>query len=170
MLKEKLIRLSNRQKRTIQILADVILLSLALWLALFLRLSEQGWLWPEGGQGWLFLMGPVLAIPLYVRTGMYRAVMRHFGNVALFSIAKGVTYGFLAFAFALLVARELGWEVLFPRSAYFSFWALSLLLIGGLRLIAREYFMGNWLTAGLPVLHQRSLLSGRMARHLCSGP
>src|SRR5690606_35527882 len=58
-------------------------------------------------------------------------------------------------AFALLVARELGWDVLFPRSAYFSFWALSLLLIGGLRLMAREYFMGNWLTAGLPVLHQR---------------
>lgn len=154
MLKEKLIELSNGQKRSIQIVADVILLSFALWVALFLRLSDEGWVWPEGDQVWLFLMGPVLAIPLYVRTGMYRAVMRHFGNVALYCIGKGVTVGFLAFAFVLLVAKDLGWDVLFPRSVYFSYWALSLILIGGLRLLAREYFMGDWLTAGLPTLRQ----------------
>ncbi|MEJ6656954.1 MAG: polysaccharide biosynthesis protein, partial [Pseudomonas sp.] len=153
MLKERLIELNHSQKRSIQIVADVILLSLALWLALFLRLSDEGWLWPENGQGWLFLLAPLLAVPLYVRMGMYRAVMRHFGNVALYCIAKAVTLGFLAFAFVLLVAKDLGWEVLFPRSVYFSYWALSLILIGGLRLLAREYFMGDWLTAGLPSLH-----------------
>ncbi|SDS42944.1 NDP-sugar epimerase, includes UDP-GlcNAc-inverting 4,6-dehydratase FlaA1 and capsular polysaccharide biosynthesis protein EpsC [Halopseudomonas litoralis] len=153
MLKERLIELNHNQKRSIQIVADVILLSLALWLALFLRLSDEGWLWPENGQGFLFLLAPLLAVPLYVRMGMYRAVMRHFGNVALYCIAKAVTLGFLAFAFILLVAKDLGWEVMFPRSVYFSYWALSLILIGGLRLLAREYFMGDWLTAGLPSLH-----------------
>ncbi|WP_090273107.1 polysaccharide biosynthesis protein [Halopseudomonas litoralis] len=152
-LKERLIELNHNQKRSIQIVADVILLSLALWLALFLRLSDEGWLWPENGQGFLFLLAPLLAVPLYVRMGMYRAVMRHFGNVALYCIAKAVTLGFLAFAFILLVAKDLGWEVMFPRSVYFSYWALSLILIGGLRLLAREYFMGDWLTAGLPSLH-----------------
>ncbi len=152
-MKEQLIELSHNQKRSIQIVADVILLSLALWLALFLRLGEEGWLWPENGQGFLFLLAPLLAVPLYVRMGMYRAVMRHFGNVALYCIAKAVTLGFLAFAFILLVAKDFGWDVLVPRSVYFSYWALSLILIGGLRLLAREYFMGDWLTAGLPGLH-----------------
>ncbi len=155
MLKEKLLGLSYRKKRAIQVGADVVLLSVSLWLALFLRLGDEGWLWPDAAQSVLFLMAPALAIPVYLRMGMYRAVMRHFGNVALYCIAKAVTLGFLAFAFVLLVARDLGWNVLFPRSAYFSFWALSLFLIGGLRLMAREYFLGNWLTAGLPVLHQR---------------
>src|SRR5690554_4711192 len=122
-------------------------------MALFLRLSDEGWLLPDARQAVLFVLAPVLAIPVYLRMGMYRAVMRHFGNVALYCIAKAVTLGFLAFALVLLVAKDLGWTVLFPRSTFFSFWALSLILIGGLRLLAREYFMGHWLIAGLPVLH-----------------
>ncbi|MCO5786167.1 hypothetical protein DHB74_07370 [Pseudomonas sp. G11-1] len=154
-MKERLIELNHNQKRSIQIVADVLLLSLALWLALFLRLGDEGWLWPENGQGLLFVLAPLLALPLYVRMGMYRAVMRHFGNVALYCIAKAVTLGFLAFAFTLLVAKDLGWNVLFPRSVYFSYWALSLIFIGGLRLLAREYFMGDWLTAGLPSIRSR---------------
>ncbi|MDX9687536.1 polysaccharide biosynthesis protein [Halopseudomonas formosensis] len=145
--------MSYRQKRAIQVAADVLLLSVSLWMALFLRLGDEGWLWPDAKQSVLFFLAPVLAIPVYLRMGMYRAVMRHFGNVALYCIAKAVTIGFLAFAFVLFVAKDLGWNVLFPRSSFFSFWALSLILIGGLRLLAREYFMGNWLTAGLPVLH-----------------
>nr|WP_285259029.1 nucleoside-diphosphate sugar epimerase/dehydratase [Halopseudomonas bauzanensis] len=155
MLKERLIELNHNQKRSIQIVADVLLLSLALWLALFLRLGDEGWLWPESGQGFLFVLAPLLALPIYVRMGMYRAVMRHFGNVALYCIAKAVTLGFLAFAFLLLVAKDLGWDVLFPRSVYFAYWALSLIFIGGLRLLAREYFMGDWLTAGLPNMRAR---------------
>ena len=160
MLKERLIELNHNQKRSIQIVADVLLLSLALWLALFLRLGDEGWLWPESGQGFLFVLAPLLALPIYVRMGMYRAVMRHFGNVALYCIAKAVTLGFLAFAFLLLVAKDLGWDVLFPRSVYFAYWALSLIFIGGLRLLAREYFMGDWLTAGLPNMRARD---GEMA-------
>ena len=119
MLKEKLLGLSSRKKRAIQVGADVVLLSVSLWLALFLRLGDEGWLWPDAAQSVLFLMAPALAIPVYLRTGMYRAVMRHFGNVALYSIAKAVTIGFLAFAFVLFVAKDLGWNVFFPRSSFF---------------------------------------------------
>lgn len=154
-MKERLIELNHNQKRSIQIVADVILLSLALWLALFLSLGDSGWRWPDNGQGLLFLLAPLLALPLYVRMGMYRAVMRHFGNVALFCIGKAVTFGFLAFAAIVIIAKDLGWAVEFPRSVYFSYWALSLIFIGGLRLLAREYFMGDWLTAGLPAIRAR---------------
>lgn len=156
MLKERLINLSYGQKRSIQIVADVILLSLALWLAFYLHLGERGWKWPSNSQAWLFLLGPAVAIPIYVRMGMYRAVMRHFGNVALFSIVKAVTFGFLVFSAILLVAKDLGWQVLFPRSAYLSYWTLSVVSIGGLRLLAREYFMGDWLMANLPGLQSKS--------------
>jgi FlaA1/EpsC-like NDP-sugar epimerase len=145
-----LIGLSYGQKRTIQIIADLILLSTAMWCALFLRLGDDGWLWPVDGQGWLFLMAPVIAIPVYIKTGMYRAVMRYFGNDALLSILKAVTLGFIGFVLALLILRDLGFEGVFPRSVLFSYWAMSLMVIGGLRLLARQYFMGDWWISGLP--------------------
>lgn len=151
MFKDRLIGLSYGQKRAVQVIADVILLSVALWAALFLRLSGEYWVWPTGNQGWLFLLAPVVAIPVYIRMGMYRAVMRHFGNDALICIAKAVTLGFAGFAVAVLILRDANWQVHFPRNAFFSYWALSLILIGGLRLLARQYFMGDWWISGLPV-------------------
>lgn len=152
MLKERLINLSHNQKRLLQISADVVLIWAALWMALFLRLGTDSWLLPDSSQMWLFVLAPLLAIPVYVKLGMYRAVMRYFGNEALLTITKAVSIGFFVFVGAILLGRDLGWEVLFPRSAIFNFWWLSLFLIGGLRLAVREYFMGDWLTAGLPAV------------------
>ena len=77
MFKERLIRLSYAQKRSLQIVADVLLIWLALYLALYLRLAGEGWVWPQGNQPWLFVLAPVMALPIYIVTGMYRAVMRH---------------------------------------------------------------------------------------------
>lgn len=148
MLKDRLIGLSYAQKRSIQILADLILLSVAMWCALYLRLGNEGWRWPDMGQTLLFLAAPLIAIPFYIRMGMYRAVMRHLGNDALVGILKAVTLGYLGFVLALLLIRDAGWVISFPRSALFNYWWLSLMLIGGLRLAARQYFMGHWFLAG----------------------
>ncbi|HEC53456.1 hypothetical protein LCGC14_0324040 [marine sediment metagenome] len=150
MLKERLIKLSYGRKRVMQIGADAVLTWSALWLALYLRLGGEGWLWPTADQAWLFLLAPVLALPIYVKMGMYRAVMRHFGSQALLGIFKSVSLACAALVVAVLIGRDNGWEVFFPRSAIVSYWSLSLLMIGGLRLAAREYFMGDWLMGGAP--------------------
>lgn len=143
MIREFLISRSYWQKRALQVAADICLLWLALWMAYLLRLGGSDWLIPTSDQAWLFVIAPLVAIPIYIRTGMYRAVMRRFGSQALWGIFCSVTYGFLAFGAVVLVARTLGWDVLLPRSTFFSFWWLSLLLIGGLRLLMREFFLGN---------------------------
>src|SRR5690606_20660903 len=54
-LKKKLLGLSYRQKRAIQLGADVLLLSVSLWLALLLRLGDEGWRAPDASQAVLFL-------------------------------------------------------------------------------------------------------------------
>ncbi len=115
---------------------------LALWLAFFVRLGNPDFVEPLGGHGWLFGIAPLIAIPFFVRFGMYRAVMRYFGNDALMAIVKAVTLS------ALLLALAVYWRTdvpkVIPRSMVFNYWWLSLLLIGGLRLVMRQYFMGDW--------------------------
>jgi len=137
-----LVRLPRQQKRLIQVSADVLLVWLALWLAFYLRLGNASFVDPLGGHAWLFVVAPLLSIPFFVRFGMYRAVMRYFGNDALIAIAKAVTLS------ALLLSLAVYWYTdapkLIPRSMVFNYWWLSLVLIGGLRLVMRHYFMGDW--------------------------
>ncbi|PKM27144.1 MAG: hypothetical protein CVV09_03165 [Gammaproteobacteria bacterium HGW-Gammaproteobacteria-13] len=140
--------MSRRQKRFIQVTMDVVLVWSALWLAFVVRLGDSQSIEPLGGHAWLFALAPIIAIPLFIRFGMYRAVMRYFGNDALLAIGKAVTLS------ALLLALAVYWHQaapkLIPRSMVFNYWWLSLVLVGGLRLMMRQYFMGDWFSADQP--------------------
>ncbi|BAU73425.1 nucleotide sugar epimerase/dehydratase WbpM [Metapseudomonas furukawaii] len=87
----------------------------------------------------------MIAIPLFVKFGMYRAVMRYFGNDALLVIAKAVTLSALLLSLVVYWYRDAPLTV--PRSLVFIYWWLSLILLGGLRLVMRQYFMGDWFSA-----------------------
>lgn len=141
-LRVRLVRLPRRYKRSIQVTADVVLVWAALWLAFVVRLGDTRNIEPFSGHAWLFGVAPLIAIPFFVRFGMYRAVMRYFGNDALMAIAKAVTLS------ALLLSLAVYWRSdapkVIPRSMVFNYWWLSLVLIGGLRLVMRQYFMGDW--------------------------
>lgn len=141
-LRQGLLQLPRRQKRFLQVVTDVALIWLALWLSFALRLGELDAAQPFDGHGWLFLLAPIIALPIFIRLGMYRAVMRYVGNDALITIAKAVTLSALVLALAVYWYR--GPTALVPRSMVFNYWWLSLLLIGGLRLAMRQYFAGNW--------------------------
>ncbi len=141
-LRARLVRLPRQQKRLVQVAADVVLVWLALWLAFFIRLGDANFVEPLGGHAWLFIVAPLTAIPFFIRFGMYRAVMRYFGNDALMAIAKAVTLS--ALVLALAVYWRSNEPKLIPRSMVFNYWWLSLMLIGGLRLLMRQYFLGDW--------------------------
>ena len=141
-LRQGLLQLPRRQKRFLQVMTDVALIWLALWLSFALRLGELDAAQPFDGHGWLFLLAPIIALPIFIRLGMYRAVMRYVGNDALITIAKAVTLSVLVLALAVYWYR--GPTALVPRSMVFNYWWLSLLLLGGLRLAMRQYFAGNW--------------------------
>ncbi len=141
-LRSRLLGLSRRQKRMLQVAVDILLIWLALWLAFIVRLGYDQLIDPFGGHVWLFVLAPVLSIPLFIRLGMYRAVMRYLGNDALLSIFKSVSLSALLLALAVYWYRDA--PAVVPRSLVFNYWWLSLLLIGGLRLLMRQYFMGGW--------------------------
>ena len=79
---------------------------------------------------------------------MYRAVMRYLGNDALIAIAKAVTIS--ALVLSLVVYWYRGAPAPVPRSLVFNYWWLSMLLIGGLRLAMRQYFMSRCTCAACP--------------------
>ena len=143
-LRTHLVRLSRRQKRLIQVAVDVLLVWSALWLAFYVRVGNAGFAEPLAGHAWLFGIAPLLSIPFFVRLGMYRAVMRYFGNDALMAIVKAVSLSALSLSLAVYWYTDA--PKLIPRSMVFNYWWLSLVLVGGLRLIMRHYFMGNWFT------------------------
>lgn len=64
---------------------------MALWLAFLVLLGTDNILNLLVTYFWLFLTAPILGIPLFVRFGMYRAVMRYFGNDALIANIKAVS-------------------------------------------------------------------------------
>jgi len=141
----RLLSLPRRHKRILQVLADIVLLWLALWLAFAVRLGWDDRVNPFAHHLWLFASAPAVAIPLFIRFGMYRAVMRYFGNDALIAICKAVTLSSLILG--VLVYWYSNHQNVIPRSIILNYWWLSLILIGGLRFAMRQYFLGDWFSA-----------------------
>ena len=101
LLRHSLLHLSRREKRVLQLAVDVVLIWVALWLSFAVRVGSWDAARPFSGHGWLFLLAPVIALPIFIRLGMYRAVMRYFGNDALITIAKAVSLSTLFLALAI---------------------------------------------------------------------
>ncbi len=141
-LRKRMLGLPRRYKRALQVITDVLLVWMALWLAFVVRLGLDELNNPLQGHAWLFISGPLIAIPIFIRFGMYRAVLRYFGNDALITIAKAVSLS--ALVLALVVYWYSNHKTVVPRSIIFNYWWLSLIMIGGLRLVMRQYFLGDW--------------------------
>lgn len=145
-LRLRLLRMGRGQKRLLQVVADVLLIWLSLLMAFMLRLGWDDLPRWDSGFLWLFFFAPLTALPFLVRMGLYRAVLRYIGNEALLTIFKAVSLGGLLFAVVLFAFNS---EFLIPRSVIFSYWWLCLVFLGGLRLVLRQFFLGDWFFSDL---------------------
>ncbi len=64
-------------KRIISIIIDYAVVMFALWAAYSLRLSTL--YVPPSSQWWLFISAPLIAIPIFIKLGLYRAIVRYIG-------------------------------------------------------------------------------------------
>lgn len=136
-LREWLLALPRKQKRMLQLVVDTFLIWFCLWLAFYLRLGSAQAIEPYL-HGWLFLLAPVVTLPIFVRFGLYRAVVHCLGYQALATLALAVTASSILLVFAIYVLASPS-EII-PRSIIFIYWMLCLLFIGGVRLAMRQYF------------------------------
>ncbi len=126
---------SRNTRRIFLVAIDFIALPVALWAGYALRLGD---LWPIiyiDKAWWLFIAAPLVAVPIFVRMGLYRAVLRYVGGAALFTIVKAVSITTLILLALVVMSQTQG----VPRSVFISFWLFSMCFIGGSRLFLRGY-------------------------------
>ncbi len=126
---------------------DIGLSLLATWLAFTLRLDALNS--PQGAQWFVYALAPALALPVFMRFGLYRAIFRYTGQAALLATAKAAAvYGLILSTVLLLAA----WQGV-PRSLGVLQPLIFLLLVGASRAMARF-----WLADGA----QRAQPHGRL--------
>jgi FlaA1/EpsC-like NDP-sugar epimerase len=87
---DRVLRLSRLQKRLILAPADMILLAVSLWAAVWLRLGDA---WPVAtwGRGWwLLLVIPAIGVGIFYVMGLYRFVVRSLSRHDLVVLARAI--------------------------------------------------------------------------------
>jgi len=124
-------------KRLFVVCLDLCMGIVAMWLAFTLRLDTMHW--PSGLQWLVYVMGPALALPIFIRMGLYRAIFRYTGMAALITTGKAVAlYGAILLSI-LLVAQ---WEGV-PRSVGVLQPVILLLMVGASRALGWFWLAGR---------------------------
>lgn len=118
-------------KRIISVTSDVFFLFFAFWAAFALRLEQQSWL-PNYEQLLVCFVTVVVTIGVFIKLGLYRAVIRYLSDKAFLTIV----YGVAASALCMIVLGYL-MQVFIPRSVPIIFGALAFIFVSGTRLGAR---------------------------------
>ena len=135
-------------KQAAVVALDIFLALLATWLAFTLRLDALHR--PSGAQWWAYALAPLLVVPVFVHFGLYRAIFRFSGQVALFTTAKAVL------VYAVLLLGVFSWTrwTGVPRSVGVLQPLIFLFLVGSSRSFARAWLAEEG--------HTSAMQSGRL--------
>jgi FlaA1/EpsC-like NDP-sugar epimerase len=135
-MQTKILGWSRSVKRATVMALDLVLSVFATWLAFTLRLDALHW--PVGAQWYVYALAPALAMPIFIRFGLYRAIFRYTGQAALTATAKAVALYGLLFLCILLWVRWPG----VPRTVGALQPIMFLMLVGWSRAMARFWLAG----------------------------
>ncbi|ARU56031.1 polysaccharide biosynthesis protein CapD [Oleiphilus messinensis] len=159
-----LFKLPRRQKRIVSVCADLVFLPLAFWAAMSLRLDQfyNPFVAVPGIEPELQVLRTMLGLSdglqlkvilvllftvsasvlIFIRLGLYRAVIRYMSNHALIAVLTGVSISALVLAASSFVG-----QTNIPRSVTLIYWCLALLFVGGSRMVIRSIFQHQMMKA-----------------------
>lgn len=137
-----LVFLSRWKKRFISIVFDVTGVVAIAIVAIWLRLGEI--ILPAEFVLAIIIL-PFVSIPVFIRLGLYRAVVRYISHRFILTVFFAVSLSFLIWATALLMLN-----IHYPRSALIIAWLMAILYIAISRLIIR------WLLLSLEGVNEDS--------------
>ncbi|MBX2867756.1 MAG: polysaccharide biosynthesis protein [Acidiferrobacterales bacterium] len=128
---DRLLSLKRGRKQVLMLAGDLALVMVALCAAYSLRYNR--FYLPFGDEIYLWILAPILAIPVFIRFGLYQTIIRYIGFNSLWRVFQAISlyallWGVLAFLSGIQIT---------PRSVVIINWLVCLLLISGARMVAR---------------------------------
>ena len=132
----QLLLLPRSWKQASLLLLDLCIIPFSIWLAVVIR-----WGGIDYAVGFEDLLTAaitmVFSAAVFLRIGLYRAIIRFMGQQAIITVIKGVTLSAVILAIAAFLTRSN-----IPRSTPFVYWGAALIMIGGARLVVRTFYHG----------------------------
>jgi FlaA1/EpsC-like NDP-sugar epimerase len=132
----RLTSLPQAAKSLLIVAADVLVLPLALWSAIALRLGELPL--RHSPPWWAYLLTVVVTLPLFLHLGLYRAVIRYL-EARAFMLVVGAAFGAAAIFAAIVVAADVQG---IPDTSLVIYAVLSASYAATARLLARQLLRG----------------------------
>lgn len=131
--------LSRKNKQFIILFLDAVIIFFSLFIAYSLRYDVL--YVPEGSEIWLWFAAPFVAIPVFIRFGLFRAVIEYVEFKALWAIVQAVSLYTLIFSMGILISG-----ISVPRSVILIHWLVIVVLVAGSRIVGRSLFARGGLT------------------------
>jgi len=134
-LRERIIRTPRPWKRVLMIALDVAALMFALWASYAIRLS----VWTPAITSERLVLAafaPIVAIPVFIRLGLYRSVIRYLPEAAIWTIVRAMLIATMSWVIIIFL-MEMAGQGIVPRSVPFLYFVLGTILIGGMRFAAK---------------------------------
>ncbi|MFN7103081.1 MAG: polysaccharide biosynthesis protein [Pseudorhizobium sp.] len=134
-IRDQIVRTPRVWKRILMIGLDALALMAALWGAYAIRLAE--WTpYISTERMILAALAPMIAIPVFIRLGLYRSVIRYLPEAAIWTIFRAMLISTMTWVIIIFL-MEMAGQGIVPRSVPFLYFILGTLLIGGMRFGAK---------------------------------
>ena len=134
---KSLLDVSRFHKQIIAAMVDLFCLPLTFCVAVWLRhdgfniVTLQTYVW-------LILAAPLISIPIFIRLGLYRAVIRFIDHKIVYVVVIGVT---ISVALLLSLAAFTTHLIGLSRGVFGIYWVSAILYVTASRFVARSYFV-----------------------------